>query len=99
MRKYGSLKQEEEVVVVVDDCDDDNLLEIVFSKAISDIARMGGDADTNACVAGGLLGCYFGFKQGLPDRWLREMPYEIWLEAWVQKLIFMIDKSTPDAAR
>lgn len=55
-----------------------------FEDVVRDIVRRGGDADTNAVVAGALLGCARG-SRGLPADWLREMPYLDWLEAWAEK--------------
>ena len=36
------------------------------------VVARGGDTDTNACVAGALLGARFG-KAGIPDRWLSKL--------------------------
>lgn len=40
----------------------------IFQQLITDLIMCGGDADTNACFAGALLGGYLGFK-ALPDLW------------------------------
>ena len=32
-----------------------------FEKVIYDVVKEGGDSDTNACIVGGILGCYFGY--------------------------------------
>ena len=59
-----------------------------FMKAICDVAAQGGDADTNAAVTGALLGCSLGYSR-LPMNWISAMPYAAWLEAWVQKVLFL----------
>jgi ADP-ribosyl-[dinitrogen reductase] hydrolase len=41
-----------------------------YKDAMIDISNRGGDADTNAAIAGGLLGARFGDK-AIPLRWLR----------------------------
>lgn len=60
-----------------------------FPQLMQMIIREGGDADTNATVAGALLGAYYGVRV-IPAEWLDAMPYEMWLEAWVQKVLFML---------
>lgn len=60
------------------------------SGTLSLLIAEGGDADTNATVAGALLGCYAGFSHGLDRSMLAEMPNVAWLEAWVQKLLVMM---------
>ena len=60
-----------------------------FQRVISDVVSQGGDADTNAAVSGALLGCYCGYSR-LPQKWVSKMPYVMWLDAWVQKLMFMM---------
>jgi ADP-ribosylglycohydrolase len=39
-----------------------------FEQAMIDIVNRGGDADTNAAVAGAMLGAYYG-EEGIPQRW------------------------------
>lgn len=39
-----------------------------FEEGIVDTIRLGGDTDTNAAIAGALLGARFGAK-GIPERW------------------------------
>jgi len=63
--------------------------ELGFQAAVGAVIEEGGDADTNATVAGALVGCCLGYS-GLPRAWLDGMPYGHWLEAWVQKLLFML---------
>ncbi len=43
-----------------------------FRTPIVEIVNKGGDADTNACVAGALLGALYG-EQGIPRPWLDEL--------------------------
>ena len=43
-----------------------------FEEGIVSVVSRGGDTDTNACVAGALLGAKFG-KGGVPDRWLAKV--------------------------
>jgi len=40
-----------------------------FEDEITAIANEGGDADTNAAIAGGLLGAMYGFDV-IPKRWV-----------------------------
>jgi len=62
----------------------------LVSATLSLLIAEGGDADTNATVAGALLGCYAGFSHGLDRSMIAEMPYAAWLEAWAQKLLVMM---------
>lgn len=41
-----------------------------YEAGIEAVIQTGGDTDTNACVAGALLGARFG-KRGIPQRWVR----------------------------
>ncbi|MGZ6123451.1 MAG: ADP-ribosylglycohydrolase family protein [Myxococcales bacterium] len=43
-----------------------------FEEGIVAVVSRGGDADTNACVAGALLGAKLG-KSRIPDRWLSKL--------------------------
>ena len=40
-----------------------------FYESICNIIKRGGDTDTNACIAGGLLGGYYG-KNSIPGKWI-----------------------------
>lgn len=33
-----------------------------FKESLANILRLKGDTDTNACIAGGLMGSYYGFQ-------------------------------------
>jgi len=63
-------------------CDD-------FATTIRQLTAEGGDADTNAAVGGGLLGCRLGFS-ALPGEWVAQLEHRAWLEAHVQKLLVML---------
>lgn len=43
-----------------------------FEGCVSEAVRLGGDADTNACVAGALAGALYG-TEGIPERWLKKL--------------------------
>ena len=57
----------------------------VFESLITELVMEGGDADTNACVAGALLGAWVGYSR-LPERWERGIRDRQWL---VQKAEFL----------
>ena len=61
----------------------------LFERTIRALVAEGGDADTNAAVAGALLGCRLGFSK-LPSAWVAQLPHRAWLEAHVQKVLFML---------
>ncbi|AEO67622.1 uncharacterized protein THITE_2116497, partial [Thermothielavioides terrestris NRRL 8126] len=50
----------------------------LFEELITDLVMRGGDADTNACFAGALLGGYLGYC-ALPDHWKHGLKHEAWL--------------------
>lgn len=50
----------------------------MFEELITDLVMRGGDADTNACFAGALLGGYLGYSP-LPDHWKHGLKHEEWL--------------------
>ena len=84
-----------DVAAAVAQAEGDNVVEAkaqAFATMIRAITKAGGDADTNGAVAGGLAGCYLGYSS-LPPDWVARMPYGEWLEAHVQKLLFMLDHS------
>ncbi|EGC42667.1 ADP-ribosylglycohydrolase [Histoplasma capsulatum var. duboisii H88] len=51
---------------------------VIFEKVITELTFEGGDADTNACVAGALLGCWFGYNS-LPPQWRDGMQHVAWI--------------------
>ena len=50
----------------------------LFESLITDLVMRGGDADTNACFAGSLLGSYLGFRS-LPPHWRDGLKHGGWL--------------------
>ncbi|KAK4244527.1 ADP-ribosylglycohydrolase-domain-containing protein [Corynascus novoguineensis] len=50
----------------------------LFEELITDLIMRGGDADTNACFAGALLGAYLGYAS-LPDHWKHGLRHQEWL--------------------
>lgn len=50
----------------------------IFEELITDLIMRGGDADTNACFAGALLGAYLGYG-ALPDHWKHGLLHGGWL--------------------
>ncbi|XP_078679053.1 uncharacterized protein LOC144914764 [Branchiostoma floridae x Branchiostoma belcheri] len=59
-----------------------------FRVAIERITMEAGDADTNAAVAGALLGCKLGMKS-LPETWLK-MPHKNWLDRQISKYLHAV---------
>ncbi|KAF7539368.1 hypothetical protein G7Z17_g12432 [Cylindrodendrum hubeiense] len=51
---------------------------MTFEPLITDLIMEGGDADTNACFAGALVGSFLGFK-ALPPHWRDGLRYGTWL--------------------
>lgn len=58
-----------------------------FKAAMKEIIRRGGDADTNAAVAGALLGARLGYSK-LPSEWIAQLKHREWLtlraERWAK---------------
>lgn len=50
----------------------------LFEPLVTDLIMRGGDADTNACFAGALVGAYLGFK-ALPPIWRDGLKHGPWL--------------------
>jgi len=63
-----------------------------FKRAITEIILNAGDSDTNACVAGALLGCKLGF-QALPREWVRGLIHHEWLDAKIEVLFELMENS------
>ncbi|KAK3314314.1 ADP-ribosylglycohydrolase-domain-containing protein [Apodospora peruviana] len=55
-----------------------NAKDEVFEKCITHLIMQGGDADTNACFAGALLGAYLGYVR-LPGHWKHGLTHGRWL--------------------
>lgn len=49
-----------------------------WKETIFNIIRMGGDADTNACVAGSVLGCLMGYRN-LPADYIEQLNHKSYL--------------------
>lgn len=52
----------------------------------------GGDADTNACVAGAMLGCKLGIE-AIPESWKNKLKHKDWLDQQVQKYFTMVNEA------
>lgn len=59
---------------------------VSFEGALVDVVNCGGDADTNAAVAGALLGARFGVE-AIPERWLKPLRARHELEHAVAALV------------
>jgi ADP-ribosylglycohydrolase len=59
-----------------------------FKKLMLEIINEGGDADTNAAVAGSVLGCYLGYAN-LPKDWLSCLIHKKWLD---EKIYIFVKK-------
>ncbi|KAI9330961.1 ADP-ribosylation/Crystallin J1 [Obelidium mucronatum] len=57
----------------------------LFTRVITELVMEAGDADTNACVAGALLGCRIGFSS-LPKHWLESLKHKEYLDQQVEAL-------------
>ncbi|KAH6662779.1 ADP-ribosylglycohydrolase-domain-containing protein [Halenospora varia] len=57
----------------------------LFEKIITELVMEGGDADTNACVAGALLGAWVGHAR-LPSLWQDGLSNGTWLYGKAQKM-------------
>ena len=60
-----------------------------YESGISSIIHQGGDADTNAAVAGAILGARFGYD-ALPARWLEGLHRKDWLMDQANQLIDLV---------
>ncbi|KAH7127573.1 ADP-ribosylglycohydrolase-domain-containing protein [Dactylonectria macrodidyma] len=75
-----------------------------FEPLITELIMHGGDADTNACFAGALLGALLGFK-ALPPHWRDGLRYGVWLSDKSEALCAVLGvadgveyKASPDTA-
>lgn len=62
-----------------------------FEEGVDRIVHEGGDADTNAAVAGALLGARDGFS-AIPDAWVEGLAYETELHVRVERLLAICDR-------
>jgi ADP-ribosylglycohydrolase len=63
-----------------------------FKKAILEIVNQGGDADTNAAVAGGILGAKLGYS-ALPKNWVDGLLNKQKLNRLIDQLIALMIKT------
>ncbi|KAH7131492.1 ADP-ribosylglycohydrolase-domain-containing protein [Dactylonectria estremocensis] len=72
-----------------------------FEPLITELIMHGGDADTNACFAGALLGALLGFK-ALPPHWRDGLRYGVWLSDKAEALCAVVNggeyEGSPDTA-
>lgn len=68
---------------------DPSKLPLVFERVITELTMAGGDADTNAAVAGSLLGALFGYS-GLPSNWASDLKHLDWLLSKADAATFLI---------
>lgn len=57
-----------------------------FERLITKLVMEGGDADTNACFAGALLGALMG-REALPDHWKNGLTHGNWLNGKAKMLL------------
>ncbi|MBN1516099.1 ADP-ribosylglycohydrolase family protein [Candidatus Sumerlaeota bacterium] len=63
-----------------------------FEEGVYAIINEGGDADTNACVAGALLGARFGYSQ-IPKRWIDGLVKKEFLKSECRDLLRLLNDS------
>ncbi|KAJ2983301.1 hypothetical protein NQ176_g786 [Zarea fungicola] len=68
---------------------------LAFEPLITDLIMLGGDADTNACFAGALLGAYLGYAN-LPANWRNGLRNRSWLMAKAEGLSQMLGVADGD---
>jgi ADP-ribosylglycohydrolase len=61
----------------------------IFENLITEIVMEGGDADTNACVAGALLGAWLGYM-ALPAHWCEGIEHHDWLVSKCDALMYVL---------
>ncbi|KAG8702682.1 hypothetical protein FRC08_003302 [Ceratobasidium sp. 394] len=69
-------------------------LDTLFERCITEITMQGGDADTNATVAGSLLGAYLS-NDFIPAEWTRHLKGVDWLVQKARGVGYLVD---PDGA-
>ncbi|KAK0736680.1 ADP-ribosylglycohydrolase-domain-containing protein [Apiosordaria backusii] len=67
----------------------------LFEELTTELVMHGGDADTNACFAGALLGGYLGFA-ALPDHWKHGMVHGKWLVRKAEAVCQILDVKEGD---
>lgn len=60
-----------------------------FKRILMDIVLQGGEADTNASVAGALLGLRIGYSQ-LPSEWVVGLKHWEWLEDCIEEFVGLL---------
>ena len=68
-----------------------------FETIITQIALEAGDADTNACVAGAMIGAMVGFR-GLPAHWIAQLRHTTWLNTKIKSLLDLYGLNSIDLA-
>jgi len=64
-------------------------LSSVFERVITELTMAGGDADTNAAVAGSLLGTLIGYSN-LTTGWVQDLKHRDWLLAKADAASYLI---------
>ena len=64
-----------------------------FSDGLLKIIHEGGDADSNAAVAGALLGARFGFSD-IPHKWVEDIAYETRLRKKAARFLELIEANS-----
>ncbi|KAK0063312.1 ADP-ribosyl-[dinitrogen reductase] glycohydrolase [Biomphalaria pfeifferi] len=57
-----------------------------FQKALIKLVMEGGDADTNAAVAGAMLGCKLGLT-AMPESWVTGLKHKDWLVRYIDRFL------------
>ena len=70
----------------------------LFETLITDLIMRAGDADTNACFAGALLGAYLGFSC-LPPRWRDGLRHGDWLLEKAESLSVVLGVNADEGIR
>jgi ADP-ribosylglycohydrolase len=63
-----------------------------FESGVTEIINRGGDADTNAAVAGALLGARDG-EEAIPGAWIRELRWREYMDRMAGELIKLLESS------
>ena len=57
-----------------------------FKEIITKICLQGGDTDTNAAVAGAIIGTYYGYNK-LPPDWIKTLAHKEFLDKHINQFI------------